>query len=245
MAITEISVSDTETTGIDPTRDSLLEIAQVFLSTESPTIDGDWTFVEYEGVIPPEAKGVHHITEDMVRPGAMRCVSREVAVKSMTDLHHDGYAYAFHNAEFDVSFLPEIAHVPVICTYRCSMHLYPEAPNHKNQTLRYWLGVEPNPRLMDGLAPHRALYDSVVTAAILKRMLNTHTAEELVELSKRPILLEKVRFGKYKDSSWKDLVRDTGYVGWMRRSGNWDKDLDVMYTLDVLQGRREPLPPVA
>jgi len=239
--ITEICIADTETTGIDPAKDSLLEVAQVFMPVDKPdNLIGDWTYIEYNGVIPPEAKAVHHIVEKDVEHGAERCVPRDVHIKAMLDLHHDGYAYAFHNAPFDLGFLPELKDVPVICTYQCALHLYPDAPSYKNQVLRYWLGVEPKASMLEGLSPHRALYDSAVTAALLEQMLMLCSPEDLVELTKRPVLLKTVNFGKYKGESWKNVPSD--YRGWMRRSGNWSDDANVMYTLDVLDGRREHVP---
>lgn len=227
----DLLVCDTETTGLDAATGSLLEVAWI----------GDrahgWSFVDFEGEIPPDAKATHHILESYVRPGSKDCAPREAVLERLLDAARDSVVI-FHNAAFDLQFLPELKDHPLICTYRCAMHVWPDAPSHKNQTLRYWQGVTPDENLLAGLGPHRALYDAAVTRVVLKKMLETRTVEELLYLTKQPILLETVRFGKYKGSTWKELVRDSGYVGWMRRSGNWDNDVDVMHTLDVLTGRK-------
>jgi len=227
--IESVVVCDTETTGFDPETCSLLEVAACGEDF------GWWQYVEYEGEIPPDARATHHISPDDVRPGAPNSDIRESVVSRLGDVC-EGRVIVFHNAEFDLQFLPEVRDLDVICTLQCSRHLFPDAPNHKNQTLRYYLDVTPRPELVEGLAPHRGLYDSAVTMAILERMLETCTVEQLVEMTKQPIFLKTVGFGKYKGQLWTDVPRD--YLAWMRRSGNWDKDANVMHTLDVLTGRR-------
>lgn len=238
MSIDTILVADTETGGFDPETAPLLEVAAVWHPRPSLGNYAYQQFSEYEGVIPPEAKAVHHIQESDVAPGAPNCSPRAAVIEKLLSFETDTSAWCFHNAAFDRGFLPELRR-PVLCTWRCSLHLWPEAPSHKNMALMYWLGTEPDRRLTAGLESHRALFDAAVTASILGRMLETHTADQLLELSTKPILLDTVRFGKYKGEKWTTLVRDSGYVAWMRRSGNWDDDVDVMYTLDVLQGRRD------
>ncbi len=222
--ITEVVVSDTETTGFDPNEGAaLLEIATVHLKDTS--ISGWQSFVEYDGDIPPEAKAVHHIQESSVRPGAFGCYPRSVIDQQLRNFENESMVWAFHNSAFDLQFLPVITS-PVICTYRCSMHLYPDAPSHKNQVLRYYLGVEPDPGLIFGLESHRALYDSAVTAALVRHMLKSNTAEELVELTKKPVLLQKVRFGKHKGELWKNVP--FGYLKWC--SNQQDINEDVRHT---------------
>lgn len=226
--IQDVVVSDTETTGFDPANCSLLEVAAC-----GPDF-GWWHYVDYEGDIPADARSAHHISPDDVRPGSYNCMPRAKVIENLLVVAGSRIP-VFHNAEFDLGFLPELKDREVICTYRCALHMYPDAPNLKNQTLRYWLGVEPRPELIAGLAPHRGLYDSAVTLAILGKMLESRSIDQLIDMTKHPVLLTTVRFGKYKGLSWKEVPRD--YRAWMRRNGNWETDRDVMFTLDVLDGR--------
>lgn len=226
----ELIACDTETTGFDPETCSLLEVA-------ATTTDSSWwQFIEFEGEIPADAKGTHHITEEDVRPGAPRVGTRDAAIQTLAALG-EGRVPVFHNLKFDKMFLPELEGLDVICTLQCARHLYPDAPNHKNQTLRYWLKTKPRPEVLEGLAPHRGLYDAEVTYSIAMHMLEAgHSVDDLIHLTNTPVLLRTVSFGKYKGELWKDVPRD--YRNWMRRSGNWADDVDVMYILDVLDGRK-------
>jgi exodeoxyribonuclease X len=136
---------------------------------------------------------------------------------------------AAHNAAYDGPIvdraLPEDSRLKWICTWRCSAHVWPEAPGHGNQVLRYWLGLRgPTSRL----PPHRALPDAQVTAQLLIRLLGIHSPEELHEMTGRPLLLRKLRFGKYRDELWADAVKkDPGYFRWVLGQ---DFDADTKYT---------------
>lgn len=233
MGVEIISVIDTETTGFDPKEGAqLLEVAWVVLQRE-----GSWqvagygsNFVAFEGVIPPEAKAVHHITEEMVRPGNPGVLTRD-QVRELFRPDEPPGVKAAHNLKFDDQFLPEIADWKGICTYRCALHSWPEAPSHSNQVLRYYLGAEPPPERLQGMAPHSALYDATVTAQILLKMLEKAEPEQLIELTKLPAVQQKVRFGKYRGTLWKDVPRD--YLQWMARVSDFYRDdPDVRYTVD-------------
>lgn len=237
--ITEVIVSDTETTGFDPAEGAvLLEVAAVRFAPVLDAPQVGWqSYVEFDGVIPPEAKSVHHIKESSVAPGAPDCNPREAVIETLLSFESEGVVWAFHNAAFDLQFLPELSR-PVICTYRCAMHLWPDAPNHKNMTLMYWLGVEPDRELTAGLESHRALFDSAATTAVLRKMLETHTIEKLIELTNTPILLDTVRFGKHKGEKWRDVPRD--YAQWcLYKSDMAAKDPDLKFTLEVRLGLKD------
>jgi exodeoxyribonuclease X len=231
--IDTLVVCDTETSGLDPAEGAaLLEVAWVALMRtggEWSLTDYQTTMIEFTGHIPAETRAVHHIAPDDVKPGAPGCLPRDAVLHSLLAAETPELRYVAHNAAFDAKFLPELQ-APWLCTYRASMHLFPTAPKHSNNTLRYWLGVEPPPHLLAGLAPHRALYDAAVTAAVLLRMLDSHPAEELVRLSGEPILLDTVRFGKHRGMKWSELPRD--YLRWMRdKSDMCREDRDVDHTV--------------
>ena len=80
--------------------------------------------------IDPRAAAVHQIVDEDLG-GA---VSRTLALAKILD--DSVIAYAAHVAKFE-NWLPELVG-PVICTYKCALRLWPDAPEHKNQTLRYW-----------------------------------------------------------------------------------------------------------
>jgi len=214
----EAIVLDTETSGMSPDDgDRLVELAGVRLS------DGQSyeTLCDPGRDIPPEAKAVHHITEKMV---VGQSSPTEAALEMLARLGQPDYFVA-HNAPFDKGFMALLGEVyrevPWICTWRCSMHIWPEAPGHGNQVLRYWLGLEVD--LPAGLYPHRALYDTIVTRHILLRMLETHTLDDLHRLSYQPVVLLKVRFGKHRGLLWSQVPRD--YLQWVVKQSDMDDDV--------------------
>lgn len=236
--MTRIRVVDTETTGMDPAEGAaLLEAAHVDVV---PASDGGWMtglfgswMIRHDGPIPPEARAVHHIG-----PGDVDALSgaepREIVVPQLltTPDGETGIIFAAHNAKFDAQFLPELPQ-PWICTWTCAQHLIPDAPRHSNQVLRYYLGLEPDPVLTAGLAPHRALYDTAITAELMIHLLGLASPEELIRLTAQPILLKKIPFGKHRDTLFSEAPRD--YLAWILRTGGFDED--VMHTARHYLGR--------
>jgi exodeoxyribonuclease X len=213
------AVVDTETTGIGE-KDVIVEIAIV-------TADDKRTTLVNPGDVPVsvEARAAHHITDEELRdaPTLVQLVNRGF----FEPLATPDVAIVAHNAEFDLRMLRqsglEFAHRPVICTWRCALHLWPEAPRHGNQHMRYFLDLAV-PSLM-GAAPHRALPDAVVTRELLLRCLERATLEELVDYANKPVLLSTIFFGKHRGTAWADAPSD--YLSWVLSR---DFDADVMYT---------------
>lgn len=223
----ELIVLDTETTGIDPLVDKLVEIAAINLHTDM-TFE---TLVNPGRDIPPEAMAIHHITEWMCvgKPTPMEAINtfvQFVAGRTKPD-SADLPIFAAHNAKFDRGMLePLLGNLRPrwLCTYKCALTLWPDAPGHSNQVLRYWLGLKPH--IPEGLAPHRALYDIICTREILRVMLQHASLEDLLDWSSRPVLLKKVTFGKHKGSLWESV--DAGYLRWCTNQS--DMNEDVLFT---------------
>lgn len=225
----DIVVADTETSGLDPESGAaLLELATVKLMRTGGVwgMACDSHYVEHIGKIPSAAKAVHHITEEQVAPGAPGCISRGAVYEQLLALP-DETVVAFHNAPFDLKFLPELDGRPVICTYRAALHIYPEAPSHSLQALRYELDLKPPEALLGGMAPHRAQYDAVCTATLLIHMLEKYSLSEILEYSVKPAVLHRCRFGRYRGMRWSEVPRD--YMRWVLRDGKFDED--VLHTV--------------
>lgn len=153
------AVVDVETTGFSSFSDRVVEVACVLVDRDR-VVDRWATLVEPGIAIPERATQIHGITNDMVY-GAPRLndVMRELRARCRARI------VAAHYARFDLSFLPALRVHPAICTMRLARELVPEAPNHRNQTLRAVLRIDD---VLDReLGAHRALDDAIVTAHIL------------------------------------------------------------------------------
>lgn len=220
-------VLDCETTGFDPKVHKVCELAGAVVAN-SPNKKRDentWRVIEQftqlidPGMpIPPDAMAVHHILNRNV-------VGKPSLEMVMVDEVEDimPFVPVAHNVEFDSQFIPVKG--DWICTYRCAKHEWPDCPSYSNQTLRYYLELfkEPEARAMP---PHRAAADVWVTAHVLIRLLRTRSVAELLDMTKRPILLKKVHFGKHFGMLWAEVPRD--YLKWILKAG--DFDMDVVFT---------------
>lgn len=216
----QVWTADTETTGFDHQTNSLVEFAAV---TEDRQV---WahSLLKPKHPISFGAMATHHITEDMVADAP-----EAEGWLDTVFFRGDGYGLVFHNAGFDTNFLPLwMREWPVVCTWRCAMHLFPDAESHSNQSLRYELGLDVSdmPAEAGGLA-HRALYDAWVTSHLYQRIREVSGLDfdGLAELTKKPVLLKKVRFGKHVGELWEDVPKS--YLRWMLGQ---DFDEDTMHT---------------
>ena len=82
-------------------------------------------------VMPPEVRAVHHISMS-------ECAGWDAFDPAvMFNRSNPASAIAAHNAEFETKFFA--SPVPVICTYKAALRVWPHAPSHSNGALRYWL----------------------------------------------------------------------------------------------------------
>jgi exodeoxyribonuclease X len=220
-------VVDVETTGLDPAKDQLVEIAAV-ATTFRGVVGMFATLVEPTIPIPPEVTAIHGITDAMVAgyPEAVNALTAleifEATMRANVDVAH--------NRQFDAAFLGR-SKVAGLCTRRLAQHLWPDAPNHRNQTLRYWRDLKFDDY---GIQEHRALGDAIVTAALLRDILDDQpqieTVEQLQALSNAPILWKTWWFGKYYSQP---IVPASGpdkdYIRWA--FDKKDMDADQRYSL--------------
>ena len=216
-----IRVIDYETTGFQEDEDAeIIEAGSYDLVLFD---NGTWnirrpfrSFVRPRNGIPAASRAVHHISEaDVADAPPLRDV--------IDDFLDEAEVCAAHNAKFEAYFTgrPEINW---ICTYKCALVVWPEAPSHGNQALRYWLGVDDEVDFKPNMSmpPHRALPDAYVTAFILRRLLAERTAKELLLISEYPALKRVMNFGKHKGMTFSDAPAD--YLEWIRDKSEMDED---------------------
>ncbi|MCR5875120.1 hypothetical protein LRS10_13560 [Phenylobacterium sp. J426] len=206
-----IRVIDYETTGMEP---PAVVIEHGYCDVEN---DGDgWrigprgSFLYRAEAVPPEVRAVHHICaadlhdKPSFDPAGM-----------WSDCLVDGInVVAAHNLDFEARFSGE-QKLPVLCTLKAALRVWPEAPAHNNGTLRYWLEdqglIAPEPDAC--MPPHRAGPDAYVTAHILLALLTKATAAEMVAWTKEPRVLPTCPIGEWRGKRWADV--DAGFLRWM------------------------------
>jgi len=165
LASERIVVFDTETTGLSPTLDHVIEIAALALENGAET--GRFESLIDPGVpIPPELTAIHRITDEMVR-GQPRFAQ---VARRFLDFAGDSILAA-HNAVYDVSMMmPPLvaaglrpAGNPVLDTCRLARRLV-QAPNYQLGTVARTLSIEMP-------VSHRAMADAEACAGVLRALL--------------------------------------------------------------------------
>ena len=222
---------DIETTGIDPTKDAVVEIASVDLLRDGGITNQQETLVRPKVLVPPEASAVHHLIDaDLVNAPPL---------EDVIDRFKGADAYVAHNCDFEHSFLGDyLGQATWICTYKCALRVWPDLTSHSNQALRYTLGLV-NPHGIDrnSLNPHRALADAIVTSAIFERLLKQAAWSELVQWSSEPPLLTVFGFGKHRGQRFDQAPRD--YLEWIADGQN-DLREDVKFSARYWLARTIP-----
>ena len=70
---------------------------------------------------------------------------------------------------------------------------------------------------------HRAGPDAYVTAHLLKALLVTTTAKQMVAWTKEPRLLPKCTIGKFRGKPWPEV--EAGFLNWMLNQADMEADL--------------------
>jgi exodeoxyribonuclease X len=223
----KLAIIDCETTGKEEDSE-LLELACITLEPPSMFRRAGSILVRPLGPIPPEASAVHHITASMLD----NALTRDQASAWIKEKVQGCVAVVAHHIAFDQTYLPELNHLPWVCTLNVAKHIWPDAPSYGLQVLRYWRGLPAeNAR---GL-PHRAIYDASCTAWLVAEQLAVvGSLEKMIELTGKIALLRGlVHFGKYRNKkTWEEMVRtDRSYSNWVLNMSDMGSNPEVRHTL--------------
>ena len=241
MSMKKIIFLDTETTGNEPKKDFLCQIAyktkdETFCELYKPPVH-----------IPPEASAVTHITDKTVADKKVFKESEEYTkIKQL--LESPDSIMVAHNAKFDFEIIKKEGIIPpnVICTLRVARALDKEnvIPQYRLQYLRYYLDID-----IEAEA-HDALGDVLVLEKLFERLLNKIITEDnlneegaiskMLEISSHPSLMHMFNFGKHNGKSVKEVAEiDRGYLEWMlgQKELNPDNEEDWIYTLKYYLGK--------
>lgn len=233
----KIVILDTETTGIDED-DRVIQLGFMVL-------DGDGVEVHNElfsssVAISLRAMETHNITPEMLE-GKPKCTQSK-AFARLNELNSASNYLVIHNAPFDTSMLRKEGFEPkmrVIDTLRVTKHLLKNEEAHRLQYLRYSLGLYKNEaneakNLGVEIKAHDAIGDVLILKLLLEELQKHKSLDEMSTLTQTPLIVEKFRFGKYKDRLIKDIaIEDNGYLKWLLKNMS-DMDEDLRYSLDLV-----------
>lgn len=209
-------VVDFETTGFEPPKAQVCEVGICDVITEDRKISPWVSWLCNVGEMPPEVRAIHHISKGECDPHA---------VFDQAEIYKEAPSVIVaHNADFECRFMTPP--MPVICTYKSALRVWPDAPSHSNGALRYWLEdagkISPDHALT--MPSHRAGPDAYVTAHILCALLDAGaTGKQMVAWTKEPRLLPTCPIGKFKGKPWAEV--EAGFLGWMLRQDGMEADL--------------------
>jgi len=214
-AVTIIRVIDFETTGMAPPAE-VCEVGMCDVDIEAKEVARSISWLCAVKEMPPEVRAVHHIS--MADCAGLHPFNPASMFETPAD------AVAAHNAEFEAQFFAPP--VPMICTYKVALRVWPNAPSHSNGALRYWLedqGIVTLNHVRTQPA-HRAGPDAYVTAHILLALFATGmTGREMVAITKQPRLLPTCPIGKFKGKPWPEV--EGGFLDWMMKQATMEEDL--------------------
>lgn len=206
---------DTETTGIKPDRDRIIEIAAYdpvggrrFESFVNPGIP-----------IPPDVTAIHHITDDMV---ASAPSFAQVAIEFANFCEGETVLIAHNNDSFDVHFLKnefqrhqvQMPTWKFLDSLKWARRYRPDLPRHTLQFLREIYSIPAN-------NAHRALDDVIVLHEVFSRMIDDLAIDEVFSLLNKPRALQHMPFGKHQGTPLSQVPKS--YVQWLAGSGAFDK----------------------
>jgi exodeoxyribonuclease X len=171
-----------------------------------------------------EARAVHHISDEMCA-GELR---PEDACRELMEGDHE--FFCAHHTDHEKQYFGG-GERKWLCTYKIALRLWPDAPGHKLNELRYFLEVDDSDDFEAKYVerPHRAPDDAYICAHVLRRVLHEAEAlkidlDRLVSWSKGPALLFMCFLKKHKNVPWSQVPAD--YLRWiLEKSDITDRDI--------------------
>lgn len=231
--MTIIRVIDFETSGTEPPEAEVCEVGVCDLHLEERRIALPHSWLCRVKAMPPEVRAVHHIA-------LSECAEESVFDPDMLK-SSDVSALSAHNAAFETKFFSPS--LPMICTYKAALRIWPDAPSHSNGTLRYWLQdqgkISPDNALTQ--PAHRAGPDAYVTAHILLALFDSGaTGKDMASWTKLPAALPRCPIGKFRGKPWSEV--DGGFLGWMLRQPDMEYDLKWNAEREIARRSSSPAP---
>lgn len=209
-------IVDLETTNREPEQAHVLEWAIIpTADLFSPEKRGEisFGFVRPPVPIPPETSAVHHIVDRDVEGAPSWYEDTSVTIKTMIDSYRPVLqAIVAHNTAMERMFIEPLAvGIPWLCTYKAALRVWPDAPGHSNEALRYWLKLPHLGRAYEQRT-HSAIHDARVTLGILERLTLAATVSDMVRWESEPTMLPRCPIGEYRNLPWSEVPSD--WLSW-------------------------------
>jgi len=239
-------ILDTETTGTKE-EDRIIQLSFLVTDENNEIEEIHDTLCKAPLPISYEAMAIHHITPEKLE-GSIALSDTNVW-KRLNELNVPDNILVIHNAKFDIEMLFKEDfenQMQIIDTFRCIKHLWPEG-KHSLQVNRYSLGLykkenELIKKYNLEINAHDALGDVIVLKLLLDYLLENHSVEELLKLTKEPILYEKFFFGKYKFEKIADVIqKDMSYIEYLLNNSEKELDFDMRYSINYYLQEVEPV----
>lgn len=167
----EFIAFDTETTGLNPSSDRIIELGCVHFTNKLP--DSSFgTIVNTDTYIYPSVTAINHITNKMIQQAPQENVVYKAFVKYFEEALNGNVIVVAHNASFDMAFLKATLNRLGYCgtiyyvdTLEMSRRYFPNLINHKQSTLSKYFNVSNDQE-------HRAYTDALACGNILVKMLD-------------------------------------------------------------------------
>lgn len=207
---------DTETTGVKPDTDRVIEIAAYDAKNNTSFV----SLINPQMPIPFEATKIHNITDDMVKDAPS---FKEVGLAFMEFCQGDVVLIAHNNDSFDKQFLEkefQRSEIPLpkwsyIDSLKWARKYRPDLPRHSLQHLREVFGFEAN-------NAHRALDDVIILHKVFQEMIDDLPMNTIIELLETQSIVRHMPFGKHKGQLLQEVPKS--YVKWLAENGALEKD---------------------
>jgi len=213
-------VFDTETTGLNPRTDAVVELAWAIMRGDGTVLESNNTLINPGRPIPPDASGIHGIFDSDVA----QAPTLGQAIEKYTNLYAPVLPGVCHNAAFDSVLLRRSRRLAdgnprFLCTLRLAQNLVPGCRSYRLDSLRSSLGLGAH---VEGPVAHRAANDVATASLLLKHLIDCYLGagypdeiDGLFEVA----TIQRMPFGKHKGKLLSEVPPD--YIDWLL-----DRDID-------------------
>jgi exodeoxyribonuclease X len=245
ISVATFAVTDTETTGLDHNTDAVVEIGSLLVDWHGDAVIPHMSLPYFETLVNPNSpltpdnSAIHGlIDEDLIAAPYI-----DEASEKFARWMPDRAVPVAHHLVFDAGFLPILS--GGLCSKRLAMHVAIDAPNWKNQTLRYYFKEVARAKHIRELGDaHRAISDVTVTAAILTRLIDLYLAaghpddvDALIAFAESPVLFRTMPIGQHRGKPF-DQIPDRDLRWYLTQSFT---EPDLRFTIETHFASRVPV----